>query len=331
MRFETAVLCLFALAPWAAAAQTSPAAMTVDCAEVNTKVVDGFNSGKLAGAEAALSQFLAGGNGSSDALCTAMALHNLAIVRAAAGRLAEAEALEGRALQILRAGGRDTSNPDLLQPLYVLWSVRFQQGKFGRAREAFNDLRSIPLAQPDERALVGGAAAEQSFVEGRYGDSEREFQSALRECDNAGIGATPYTASLLTSLGVLHLAQGRVQDAERALQRAVEIFSSSSETLPTNLMKLFVVRGFLRVREERWREAEEDLSAAIAIAEREAPSDGNLVKPMLARHAFVLRKLHRNKQARSVEDRVRSIGTSVQAGDVVDITQLTGEFQRGKK
>lgn len=331
MRFQTAILCLVALAPWPAAAQTSPAALPAGCVEVDAKVRASFNSGNLARAEAALSEFLAGGLGRSDTVCKGLAWHYLAVVASSAGRPAEAEGLEDRALRILYVGREARDDPGLLQPLYILWSVRFQQGKYGRAREALHAWRSLSLAQPEDRALLSGAAAEQLFAEGRYGESEREFRNALREWDNSGHGVTPYNASLLNGPGLVCMAQGRHQDAEGALQRVFEMFSSSSETLPRDLMTLFASRGFLRAREERCGEAEEDLSAAIATAEREAVSDPALVKPLLVSHAYVLRKMHRNKQARSVENRAKSIGTPALAGNIVDITQLAAALRRGKK
>ena len=178
--------------------------------------------------------------------------------------------------------------------------------------------------------MVSGAAAQQLFLEGRYEDAEREFQNALREWDNAGGGATPYASSVLTGLGSLYVVQGRYQDAERTLQRAFENGGSRNGTLPTDRMNIFVVRASLRAREGKWREAEDDLSAAIAIAEREMALDPARVRPLLLGHAFVLRKMHRSKQARLDEDRAKSIATSALAGGLVDITQLTDNSKRSK-
>jgi len=326
MRFPTAVLCLLALALRPAAAQTNSGAVPAECVETKTA---GLDTGQPTEAEGPGFDSPGSGSVGKNALCTGLVLHNRATVAASAGRLAEAEGLEERALRILSAG-RDPRDPILLRPLFILWSVRFQQGGIGRAREAFRALRSIPLAQAEDRAIVSGAAAEQLLIEGRYGEAEREFRYALREADGAGLARTAYAASLVTGLGSLYLIQGRYRDADSALLRAFEIVGSSNHTLPADRMKLLAVRGCLRAREERWREAEEDLSAAVAIAERETTLDPALVKPILLSDAIILRKMHRNKQARSVEDRARSIGTLALADDVVDIIELSGEFKRKK-
>lgn len=330
MRSQTAVLWVLALAPFPAPAQIIVGGLSTECVEVNTKVGASFQSGDLAGADATLSEFLTGGKAGRDVLCAGLALHNLAVVVSSDGRFAKAEALEERALQILSAG-HEPNDPALLRLLLTLWSVRFQQGKSHRAREAFQALRSIPVAKSEDRAIVSGAAAEQLLVDGQYADAEREFHNALREWDNAGRGRTAYTASLLTGLGSLYVAQGRYREAETVLQRDFEILSSSAESLPIDRIDLFAVRGSLRIRQKSWREAEEDLSTAIATADRETGLDRALVKPILVKHAFVLRKMHRNRQARSVEDRARSIETPAAAAGVVDISQLGDPFKRGKK
>ena len=96
-------------------------------------------------------------------------------------------------------------------------------------------------------------------------------------------------------------------------------------------MKLFAVRGSLRARQKKWCEAEEDLRAAIETAERETESDPTILKALLMNHALILRKLHRDRQASAVEERARSAGNRSPADTIVDITQLTGEFKRGKK
>jgi tetratricopeptide (TPR) repeat protein len=330
MGYQRAVLCLLAVTACPAAAQIRIGTLPVQCVEVNTKVSASFNSGNLAGADATLSEFLAAGKAGNDALCAGLVLHNLAVIVYSSGRLTEAEALEDRALKILKAG-REPRDPALLRPLITLWSARFQQRKFGRAREVFQGLRSIPLAKPEDRALVSGAAAEQALAEGRGEDAEREFQSALREWEQAGRGGTPYTTALLTGLGSLYVTQGRNREAEGVLQRAFEIISSSTERLPIDRVELFAVRGSLRAREKKWREAEEDFSSAIDIAARETALDAALVKPILMSEAFVLRKMHRNGEARLVENRARSIETPAAPDGVVDIAQLGDKFKRAKK
>jgi tetratricopeptide (TPR) repeat protein len=329
MQSQTAVLWILALAPFPAPAQTIIGSLSAECVEVNTKVGASFQSGDLAGADAALSEFLLGGKGARDVLCAGLALHNLAVVVSSDGQFAKAEALEERALKILYTG--QPNDPALLRPLLTLWSARFQQGKAHGAREAFQALRSIPVANPVDRAIVSGAAAEQLMVEGRYADAEREFQNALREWDNAGRGQTVYAASLLTGLGSLYVAQGRYREAERVLQRDFEILSSSAERLPLDRIDLFAVRGSLRTRQKNWRGAEEDLRTAIATADRETGLDPAMVKLILVKHAFVLRKLHRKRQARSVEDRAASIEIPAAAAGVVDISQLGDAFKRGMK
>lgn len=329
MRFETAVLCLLALAPQPIYPQTRTDAVPVECVEVDTQVRASVNIGNLAGAEAVVSRFLDGGKANGDPVCAGVALHNLAVTASSAGQFAQAEALEHRALQILKSRP-EAMDPVLLRPILTLWFVRFQQGEFGRAREALRDLRAIPLTQPEDRAIVSGVLGTQLGMEGRHADAEREFQNALREWHRAGRGRTPGAAALLADLGSLYGAQGQYENADRAFQGAFDILGSSNETLPEDRMKISALRGFLRVREERWREAAEDLSAALMYAERETASNPLFVKRILTDYALVLRKLDRKKEARSVADRARLIGTPDGAA-VVDVSQLAAETKRTKK
>ena len=327
MRIRIPILCLAALAAWPAAAQMSPSALPSECVEVNTKARARLDDRNLAEADAALSESTARGDTARDSLCDGLTLHNLAVVAYSAGRFAEAEALEERALKLFRAG-RDHRDAALLQPLFYLWLARHVQGKVGRAREALQSMRSIPIAKPEDRFLVSEATGNQFFAEGRFADAEREFQNALRECDHAGRCGTQDAASVLVGLGSLHTVQGRLQDAERALQQAFEIVNFRRETPPLDRIELFSVRGLLRVRQARWREAEMDMRAAIVIADREATMPPAFLRPLLTAHAFVLRKMRRNSEASAVEARARSIEAPPGAVNVVDITQLADGFKR---
>ncbi len=60
-------------------------------------------------------------------------------------------------------------NRGLLRPVHVLFSARLDLGKIGKAREALLKMQRIPVARPEERALLHGGEAALLQAEGRGG------------------------------------------------------------------------------------------------------------------------------------------------------------------
>src|SRR6516225_2630249 len=86
------------------------------CIEFNQGAMNQVAVGRLKDAESTLSAAVGDRAGSSDQSCAWLTMHNLALIMALSGRLAEAEMLEKRSLKILETG-YPPDDPFLLRPL----------------------------------------------------------------------------------------------------------------------------------------------------------------------------------------------------------------------
>jgi tetratricopeptide (TPR) repeat protein len=297
------------------------AALGGACIQLNRSVVNQVTGGRLQEAETALSAALADTGNLAEQSCGWLSLYDMAVVMARSGQLAGAEAFAERALAIL-AKNRPPDDPVLLRPLQTLASVRYEQGKMARAREAFQKMESIRLERPEDRALVHGTAAALLQAEGRNSEAETEYLKTLAAWDESGRGESADGASVLSGLGGLYIAEGRFKDAGRTLDRALAVLDASADTVPTDRIKALNTRAVLRVRLGKWAEAEQDLRSAVSTAERDARMDPAQLASLLANYAYVLRKIHRGKQARAVESRAAEIRARAPANEVVDVTEL---------
>ena len=96
-------------------------------------------------------------------------------------------------------------------------------------------------------------------------------------------------------------------------------------------IKLLSARTELHVRQGEWREAEADLAATISSADRDTRLDPAVLKTRLGRYAYVLRKNHRGREARSIEARAAALQTSELTNGVVDISELLAKPRTDKK
>ena len=323
MRVRLFTIYASAVAIWQAAAQGSGpyAKLSPSCLEFNQKIVDKVQGGQLADAEAAF--FVAGvrtENG-SEQNCIWLTLHNRAYILALSGRREEAEVLSQQALRILDKL-YSPDDPIRFGSLHLLWSLQYQQGKLGQARQAFQSMRALRLDKPRNRAMLYGAAADQLQAEGRYKEAEQEFLRALAAWKEEGRGESAEAAALLTSLGTLQVAQGRYLDAGKTLNRAFAIVNSAKDAIPMDLVNLYGARASLHARQQRWQAAEEDLKSAISIADRDTRLDPAELKRLLVNYVYVLRKTHRKKEARSVEARAAAIHGPALRNAIVDVTEL---------
>ena len=303
---------------------------SVACIEFNQTAMNQVAVGRLKDAESTLSAALADRASGSEQSCAWLTLHNLAIVMALSGRLAEAEVLEKRSLKILEKG-YPPDDPVLMRPLQTLSQIQFEQRKIAKARETFQRLQSISTERPADRAMIHGLAAALLYAEGRYNEAEAEYLKALGAWEEAGLGETTDVAAVLDGLATLYIADGRYREAGRTLDRALAIVTSAKDTVPMDRIKLFSSRAELHVRQGEWREAEADLGSAISTADRDTRLDPAVLKSLLANYAHVLRKNHRGREARTIEARAAALKTHELTNGVVDVSELLAKPKVSKR
>jgi tetratricopeptide (TPR) repeat protein len=257
-------------------------------------------------------------------------LHNAAIVTALSGRLAEAEALEKRSLDILEKD-YPPNDPILLRPLQSLAQIQFEQREIGKARKTLQRLQSLPTEQPENRAVVHGLAATLLYTEGQYREGEVEYLKALRAWEESGRGKTTDVAAVLDGLAALYIADRRYSDASRTLERASAILTSANGAVATDWIKLLSTRAELHARQREWVEAEADLRAAISAANRETRLGPAVLKSLLANYAYALRRNHRGREARLIEACAAALGVRDLTTGVVDISELLAKNRSDKK
>jgi tetratricopeptide (TPR) repeat protein len=309
-------------APYAVAQDVSrQAALDGGCIQLNRTVLDQLAGGQLEDAETALSAALASPANDPKEPCDWLILHNLAVVLGRSGRLAEAETLAERSIGILEKS-HPPDDPVFLRPLQVLVSARFELRKMSKAREAFQRMQSIRAEGPEDRALVHGLAAALLKAEGRNREAELEYLKTLAAWEESGRGETADSASVLSGLGELYIADRRFEDAGRTLDRALAMFAAAADTVPTDRIKTLNCRALLRARLGKWPEAEQDLRSAVAMADREARLDPAEMESLLGNYAYVLRKDRRGKEAQAVEARAAAIRAEAHTDAVVDVSDL---------
>jgi tetratricopeptide (TPR) repeat protein len=300
------------------------------CIDLNQTAMNYLAIGRLKEAESTLSAALADSTSSSEQRCGWLTLHNLAIVTALSGRLAEAEVLEKRSVKILEKG-YSPNDPVLFRPLQSLAQIQYEQQEIAKARETFQRLQSIPTERPSDRAVVHGVAAALLYIEGRYDEAEAQYLQALDAWGEAGLGETTHVAPVMDGLAAVYVANRRYREAGRTLDRAIAILTSAKDAVATDWIKLFSSQARLHVRQGKWREAEADLAAAISAADRDARLDPALLKSLLGSYAYVLRKNHHGREARPIEARAAAIQGREPANAVVDISEPVARPRTGKK
>jgi tetratricopeptide (TPR) repeat protein len=314
------IWCLLVAFPAAAQATIGHVPSTADCVALNQTVISQIANGQIARAEATLDTTL-GSADRADPSCRGVILNNMASVLATAGRIADAERFAARSLKVL-----DTiyapDDPVLLRPLQVLADTRFVQGKMAPAREAFQRMQMIRVDRPEDGALVHGMAAAFLQRQGKHKEAEAEYLAALQASDEAGLGAGADAAAIVEALGSLYIKEHRFDEARRILDRAQSIVDHANDAVPLDRVKHLELRGVLAAWQGDWRQAEPELSAAVAIADRQPQFDRYTLRSVLTTYAFVLRKNHRGREARSIEARLSSLRRDHAIEDVVDVTDL---------
>ena len=309
---------------------TGHAVLGAACIDLNQTAMNYIAVGRLKDAESTLSGALPDPTSGSEQPCGWLVLHNLATVMGLSGRLVEAEILEQRSLKILEKG-YPPDDPFLLRPLQSLAQIQIEQREIAKARETFQRLQSIPTERPMDRATVHGLAAALLSTEGRYHEGEAECLKALGAWEESGLGETTDVAVILRGLATLYIADGQYREAGRTLDRAIAIATSAKDAVATDWIQLFSTRAELHVRQGEWGEAEADMGAAISAADGDTRLDPALLKTLLVSYAYVLRKNHRRREARSIEARAAALQTRELTNGVVDISELLAKSRTDKK
>ena len=316
-------LCLPVLLIWRAQAQTPDPRLTPNatCIDPNQAILDKLAIGQLAEAEAVASQALRSMESKHELSCLWLVLHNMAIVKSLSGRLAEAEVLEEQSLKILDKI-YPLNDPVRLNSLDLLWAVQFRQEERGKARQTFRAMQLLRLERPQDQARIYRAAAAQLHANGQLKESEAEYHRALAAWIAAGCGNTTDMSALLVELGTVQIDQDRFPEAGESLDRALSIAQTARAAVPMDLINVFRVRAILNARQGKWQAAAEDQSAAMSMSDRDVQLDPSEQKLMLDNFAYILRKAHRSKEARSIKARAKAIHTPASTSAVVDVSEL---------
>jgi tetratricopeptide (TPR) repeat protein len=297
------------------AQQTDPA-----CEELRRTVLVQASSGRSNEAEALLSAASVHGKRA----CAGFALTSLAAAASATGRITEAEAYAERSLKILEMD-YGPNDPILLLPLQILMAMSFEQQELAKSRRIFQRMLQIPAGGPYESSLLHATAATLLQYEGKLEDAENELIAAIRAWEETGhVGSADY-GSLFYRLATLYIEQGRYAEARTALESASVITEAAKDATPMDRFKLLEMEGVLHARNHEWLEAGQKLHQALAMAERETHADPMLLRSILANYAAVLRKMHRRREARSLEDRAAALPRDPTATGLVDVAELLRE------
>src|SRR5262249_54549096 len=144
----------------------------------------------------------------------------------------------------------------------------------------------------------------------------------LRALDDAGRGETADAGSILNGLGVVYIHKQRLTEAQQALDRALAIFSSAKDAVPIDRMKVLHCRGALHARQGDWRGAEQDFHDALSIADQEPWVDPVALRLLLTDYAYLLRRNHHGREARSLEARAAAIHLDPASSTTIDVTDL---------
>jgi tetratricopeptide (TPR) repeat protein len=298
--------------------------------DVHQSVLAQANEQRFDEAEATLAAAAADHTKPLEDSCAGLMLNNLAALSAFSGRVIDAERYAQRAVNILEKI-YPADDLVMLRPLQVLAAARFEQGKFARAREAFNRMRLVRADRPEDRALVHGMAASLLHFEHKHQEAETEYFAAISALESAGQGDSADTAGFFNSLGALYIELNRLDDAQRALDRALTIFSSSKDALAMDRIKLLNVRAALHARQGKWSEAEQDLRDAISLAGCESATTFIPCASILTNYAYVLRKNHHGREARSIDTRITALYRGHPSEMVVDVSELIAPPKTSKK
>lgn len=289
------------------------------CKQINAFVKAQVANGKLESAEAAVNAALASASVPPHGVCAAVLLNNLAVIMLDSGRLAEAVRYAERSLNELEKIYRP-SNLVLLRPLYTLCAARLEERMLGPARQVFRRIQAIPVVRPEDRALVSSLAATIFAAEHKDSEAEAAYLDALAAMQEANSLNTANAAVMMEGLGNLYMRQRRFKEAQRELDRASTTLHEARDTLPGDAILILNFQALLHEELGEWHDADADLVQAMSIAREHPQLDPSMLKSLLANYAFMLRHMHRRREARRVEANIAAIKNRRSA--VVDLAEF---------
>ena len=260
--------------------------------------------------------------------CAGLLFSARAAVLAVSGRMADAEVDAERALAILEKS-HPGDHPILFRPLHTLAFSRFEQGKTKTAWQAYRRMTLIRSEGPQDRALVHGMAASLLCSQRKFPEAVAEYGMALRDFAEAGRGNSADSAAVRVSRARVFLEERQFASARQELDGATAILAAARGVVTMDRIVLQQTRGLLHARMHQWPEAEQDMRVALGLADREGAQSA-VTEGALLEYGLVLRKVHRNQEARSIV--ARAAGLRSQSGStVVDIAELSlSSTRRGK-
>ena len=307
-----------------------PVPLNAACVELQQTVMTQVANGKLIEAELAVSAALAPGRDHVQDSCAGVILNNVAVSMAVSGRNADAERLAERSIVTLEKAYAP-NDLILLRPLQTLAAARFELGKTAKAREAFKQMQAIQVQRPEDAALLHGIAGAMSQSEGKLSEAEAEYLASLRAWEEAGRSETVDAGAVFNDLGSLYIQEQRLAEARQALDTAFAIFSRAKDAAPMDRIKVLLCRGVLYARQGNWREAEQNFHDALGMADREPWVDPVALRSLLTSYAYILRRNHRRREARSMEAKAAALDTAGSRSAVVDVSDLLTKAEKRRK
>ncbi|HEY6989556.1 MAG TPA: tetratricopeptide repeat protein [Bryobacteraceae bacterium] len=253
-------------------------------------------------------------------VCAGMLLGKAAALLSVHGRIRDSEAFAARSLDLLRKNV-DPGDPRLLRPLHVLATAMLEQGKFGKAEQAFQQMLQLRAERPEQRGqihITGGALRQ---IQGKWKEAESEYLLAYEEL--TGTAADADAAAALHYLGALYITERRFQEASQVLDRALAIVAVAENAIPLDRVLILNDRAVAHARQREWPAAQEKWHLAIAIADNAGVPE-TVLRALLNNYSAALRKNHHRREARVVERRASALHRDPAAGAVVDVRELSG-------
>ena len=290
------------------------------CAELDETVVNEVNNDRARNVLGRLAPQLAGRT-SFERICGGTILTDIAALLAARGRLAEAETLARHGVETIRREAL-TNASLLLVPLSILATVQIEERKITAARAVVMEMQALPADSPIHHALVHQLSGRLLAVEKRTAEAVSEYMAAFEAWKQSGSDRKMAACDVLHEMSILSLQDGRLDDALSLVNQALEIISSLPAALVADRAKLLNLRGIVHIRQHDTSGAEVDFLEAISITEHDAQSDPSILAALLANYAHLLRKTHRKREARAMEQRVKAMPSRAARDLLIDVSTL---------
>lgn len=144
------------------------------------------------------------------------------------------------------------------------------------------------------------AQGQELFAQGRYEEALGPFTAALTLSEET-LGAGPYTALVLTNLGLSQASAGRLSEADQTYSRAAAIEDAVYVRGGLSRLPLLINRGQLYSNTARPSEALPLLEEALLICSQKCPPEDGRVAYIRSSLAKVYRDLGRSPEAEALD------------------------------